>query len=794
VTVVGPVVSTAAAANPNPVVTGKTTLLSAAGTQNGSSSGLIYTWSATGPMAISSYSANDSATANSTTATFAMAGSYQFTVTIQDTAGLTVTSTTNPAVVVNQTLTTIAVTPTSTSLNENGTQTFTATALDQFGQPMSPQPTFAWSLVSGVGGINASTGLYTAPSGTGSAAVRATASSISSPSSTITITNAAPTVMTAAAASPNPVTGTTTVLSVLGADDGGESNLTYTWAATTIPMGAIAPTFSDNGTNTAKNSTATFSQSGRYAFTVTIEDSGGLTVTSTTPDVIVNQTATIITVTPSSATVGSTASLQFSASAMDQFGNAIASPTFNWSATGSSNSIDSTGLFEAGSASGPFSVQAAIGSVNGTAAVTVGPIVYSNAGTYYIALAADQSTEQIWVGSGDVGSPTWSVPITLLPSLTFNGGPDNLTVDFTNGDSVPQGGLNFAAGSGANSLSIIGTTGKDTVNVGSANVTFDSDAPIGYSNLQSITVNGGTGADVFTQSAQPGGSAALSFQTTSTDTLKIDAGLFSIPAPATGSGFNVYPLSQLNIANGASMALQTASTSDRTVLVLSNLIVGPTGQLDLGGNDMIDQSDGLSAVNNLITSGFNAGRTFWSGDGIASSLAAATPDMALGVELNNTKSDGSGTAIVPSFDGVPVGNEDVLMKYTRFGDADLDGSVTAADYLAIDNGFNSGGMLSGWQNGDFNYDTHINGDDYTLIDNSFNMQTASPAGVVAAPLSITTAPPSPPKAIAAVDIFNSSQTAQAVDPALPLIYGVLQAEANTAQDMLSALTSRYNVV
>jgi hypothetical protein len=556
---------------------------------------------------------------------------YAFTVTIQDSGGLTVTSTTNPAVVVDQTLTTIAVTPTTTSLNENGTQAFTATALDQFGQPMSPQPTFSWSLVSGVGGINASTGLYTAPNGTGSAAVQVTASSITSPSSTITITNGAPTVVTAAVASPNPVTGTTTALSVLGADDGGESNLTYTWAATTIPMGATAPMFSDNGTNTAKNSTATFSQSGRYAFTVTIQDSGGLTVTSTTPNVIVNQTATTITVTPPSASVGSTASLQFSASAVDQFGNAIASPTFTWSATGSSNSIDSTGLFDAGSASGPFSVQAAIGSVNGTAAVSIVPIVYSNPGTYYVALAADQSTEQIWVGSSDVGSPTWSVPITLLPSLTFNGGPDNLTVDFTNGDSVPQGGLTFTGGSGANSLSIIGTTGNDSVNVGSAAVTFDSDTPIGYSNLQSITVNGGTGADVFTQSAQPGGSAALSFQTTSTDTLNIDAGLYGIPAPAAGSGFNVYPLSQLSIANGASMALQTATAgSDRTVLVLNSLAVGSTGQLDLGGNDMIDQSDGLSAVNNLIASGFNAGGSFWAGDGIASSLAATTPDMALG--------------------------------------------------------------------------------------------------------------------------------------------------------------------
>jgi hypothetical protein len=49
------------------------------------------------------------------------------------------------------------------------------------------------------------------------------------PTSTQPVTNAAPTVATAAHASPNPVIGTTTNLGVLGADDGGASNLTYTW-------------------------------------------------------------------------------------------------------------------------------------------------------------------------------------------------------------------------------------------------------------------------------------------------------------------------------------------------------------------------------------------------------------------------------------------------------------------------------------------------------------------------------------------------------------------------------------
>src|SRR5207249_4155505 len=98
-----------------------------------------------------------------------------------------------------------------------------------------------------------------------------------------------PTVASAASANPNPVTGTTTALSVLGADDTGESSLTYTWALLSGPPGAPNPTFSANGSNAAKNSTATFSQAGTYTFQVTLTDPAGLTATSSVT-VSVNQT------------------------------------------------------------------------------------------------------------------------------------------------------------------------------------------------------------------------------------------------------------------------------------------------------------------------------------------------------------------------------------------------------------------------------------------------------------------------------------------------------------------------
>ena len=104
--------------------------------------------------------ANGSNAAKNSTATFSKAGNYSFQVTITDAGGLSTTSTVN--VTVNQTLSSINVTPATATLNENQTQQFSATGFDQFGNALTSQPSFTWSKASGVGSIDSS-GLYTAP-------------------------------------------------------------------------------------------------------------------------------------------------------------------------------------------------------------------------------------------------------------------------------------------------------------------------------------------------------------------------------------------------------------------------------------------------------------------------------------------------------------------------------------------------------------------------------------------------------------------------------------------------------
>jgi len=96
---------------------------------------------------------------------------------------------------------------------------------------------------------------------------------------------------------------------------------------------------------------------------------------------------------------------------------------------------------------------------------------------------------------------------------------------------------------------------------------------------------------------------------------------------------------------------------------------------------------------------------------------------ALGAIVNNINQAASGPTIVTGFDNQAVLSNVVMVKYTYYGDANLDGKVDGSDYSRIDNGFLT--HASGWYNGDFNYDSSVNGSDYTLIDNAFNTQAAS---------------------------------------------------------------------
>jgi subtilase family serine protease len=376
----GPTVTTAASATPSPV-TGTTTTLSVLGSDPSGASSLTYTWSVTSApagAATPTFSVNGSNAAQNTTATFFAAGAYSFQVTLRDPSGLTTTS--SVSVTVNQTLTSIAVSPANPTVVDGTSQQFSALANDQFGNSLSTQPSFSWALAAGSVGTLSSTGLYTAPSsGNGTATVQASTGGITG-SAAVTTTPPAtqgPTVTTAASATPSPVTGTTTSLSALGSDPSGASSLTYTWSVTSAPAGAATPTFSVNGTNAAQNTTATFFAAGAYTFQVTLRDPSGLTTTSSV-SVTVNQTLTSIAVSPGTASVADGTAQQFAAVAEDQFGaNMTTQPTFTWTVVGSGSisSSASNGTYTAPSTgTGSATIQASAGSVTGAATLTYGQV------------------------------------------------------------------------------------------------------------------------------------------------------------------------------------------------------------------------------------------------------------------------------------------------------------------------------------------------------------------------------------------------------------------------------------
>jgi hypothetical protein len=199
----------------------------------------------------------------------------------------------------------------------------------------------------------------------------------------------------------------------------------------------------------------------------------------------------------------------------------------------------------------------------------------------------------------------------------------------------------------------------------------------------------------------------------------------SVSLTTAGAGtvaVNTLRLGSLNISSGTVSVLPGATSYSTSKL--TGLNIGSGATLNLNNNAMILRGPTLSAVSAWLASGYNGGA--WNGSGICS--ASATGITALGVMLNN---NGSGGAIESSFEGQSTVVNDVLVKYTYYGDTNLDGQVTSADYTNIDNGYLQ--QLTGWSNGDFNYDNLINGSDYTLIDNAFNTQGATISSVIVSP-------------------------------------------------------------
>jgi len=254
--------------------------------------------------------------------------------------------------------------------------------------------------------------------------------SATSSSFTVAMPHVGPTIAVNASATPSPVGGTTTNLSVLGAYGGGESVLTYTWSATAQPTGSN-PLFSVNGTNAAKNSTVTFNEAGSYTFTCTISDGQGGTVTSST-QVTVNQTLSSVAIVASPAqSVRAGGELFLTAVQSDQFSRLMAQQLpVAWSVDSGNGTVGSDGIFIASDQSGTVEVRATLGQFSNTIAVTVwqvaAPILVSPTNPVPsippVSPGSNGGESTILQGSGGSGSAT---PVQIEQSPQY--GPTQAT-------------------------------------------------------------------------------------------------------------------------------------------------------------------------------------------------------------------------------------------------------------------------------------------------------------------------------------------------------------------------------
>ena len=143
-----------------------------------------------------------------------------------------------------------------------------------------------------------------------------------------------------------------------------------------------------------------------------------------------------------------------------------------------------------------------------------------------------------------------------------------------------------------------------------------------------------------------------------------------------------------------------------------------TAKIDVKNNSVTVDYSGAggaaAAILAQLTSGYNGGA--WNGAGINTSSAIVN-QTALG-----WKDDPA--------------SQSLFIKYTRYGDADLSGTVDTIDFNILVANFSQSGKV--WNNGDFNYSGTVDTIDFNLLASNFAQSVPAPAlgGLVPEPASL----------------------------------------------------------
>jgi autotransporter-associated beta strand protein len=323
-------------------------------------------------------------------------------------------------------------------------------------------------------------------------------------------------------------------------------------------------------------------------------------------------------------------------------------------------------------------------------------------------------------------------PFTITGVLNINGG----TVLAQRGGSISAGTVNFSSGS----LSLDGgsaTAGQESefvVGAGGMTLTNNSinlnagPSPVAAGSVGSIVVLNGdltsTGVSSFTR--LDGGVANATVNLgggvrTFNVTGSLDIGAPDTPITVTNGGINKtgsgtltlngkLELSALTIGGTGLVTLgaQTGGPGNIIAVDTSALTFIGNTKLNMTNNSMVVRGGDYATLYAKTVSGFNGG--VWDGVGINSSTAAAEPDGRTAIAIVNNADLG-----FSDFAGITglTGNE-ILFKYTYYGDADLDGNTGAEDFSAFLQGF-TGAAPASWLTGDFNYDGAVGAEDFSAF-------------------------------------------------------------------------------
>lgn len=339
--------------------------------------------------------------------------------------------------------------------------------------------------------------------------------------------------------------------------------------------------------------------------------------------------------------------------------------------------------------------------------------------------------EGITMNSGS-GNDSFTMATTTVIPVVFNGGDgtDSVTFNSTNsGEAVSIGGGRVTGG-----YNLIDHTGVENLVV---NTLGGADA-ISFDGIQApaTTIQAGDGDDLLVVSNVNASTALAYLPGAGFNELRIVSGTYVVPADLGAGGVNLLVeavgstvnfnstqhLTGLIVNANATVTLNRAGTA-QTLLAMKELTVnsGSGGRLDLKDNlAIVDYSAGT--VRPEIAAWLASGRNFgaWNGNGIRSSTAAADPQgiRTLGMIESSQFISANGTTI---FGGENIDSTAILIKYTYYGDTDLNGVVDFDDYARIDSAFLGGGTGT-WFDGDSSYDGVIDFDDYALIDTAFLLQ------------------------------------------------------------------------